>query len=218
MLEYNTQRPHLRISEYGRIVQKMIDHALTLENKTQRTTMAKLITSVMAQVCPQSKESADYKHKLWDQLFIMSDYRLDVDSPYPMPTPRKTQIKPQPLPYPEGNIEYPHYGKYIQKMIQKITTMPEGKEKEILIGRTAHYLKKAYLTWNRDSVNDTLIHENFAAMSDGELKLTESFRLKQTKDLLNLMHNHKSKNNKNHSYKSNKNKPGNNRNKKKTNR
>ena len=214
-MEYNTQRPPLQIGEYGRSIQKMLAYAMTIEDRAKRNTMARLIISAMAQVCPQSKDVADHKHKLWDHLFIMSDYKLDVDAPYPMPAPQEQQTKPRSLSYSDGKIEYPHYGKYIQKMIEKISEMDESKEKEVLINRTAHYLKKSYLTWNRDSVDDEQIYENFSDMSGGKLKLTESFQLKQTKDLLNIMNNHKSKNNRGKNYKIAKKKPVNNRGKKK---
>lgn len=214
-MEYNTQRSPLKIGEYGRSIQKMLDYAMTIEDRAKRNTMARMIVSAMAQICPQSKDLADHKHKLWDHLFIMSDYKLDVDSPYPIPIPQEQTNKPRALSYPDGKIEYPHYGKYIQKMITKISEMDEGKEKEILINRTAHYLKKSYLTWNRDSVDDKLIHENFSDMSDGRLKLTESFQLKQTKDLLNIMNNHKSKNNRGKNHKNVRKKPMNTHTKKK---
>ena len=184
-MEYNTQRNLLKLSEYGRNIKKLVDYALTIEDRGKRTAAAKAIVNVMAQVSPQAKDVIEFKHKLWDQLFMISDYKLDVDSPYPMVKKEDIEdIKPEPLKYNGNYIKYRHYGRNMEQIIAKVIEYPEGKEKDKLIELIAHNLKKSYLTWNRDSVNDELIYEQFNDMTNGKLKLSEDFQLLHTREYL----------------------------------
>lgn len=183
-MEYNTDRENLIIPEYGRNVQKMIDYALTIQEKEKRTAYVNLIITAMCNVNPDAKSIVDYKHKLWDHLFIISDYKLDVDSPYPMPSVQERLSKPQRLEYKNSKIKFGPYGKVLENMIEKVIEMEEGQEKQVLIALIAQQLKKSYLQWNRDSVDDELILKHFEELSKGQLKLQEDFKLNTTKDIL----------------------------------
>ncbi len=170
--------------EYGRNVQKMIQQAVSIEDREKRTTIAKAIVNIMASMNPKVKESGDYKHKLWDHLIIISGFNLDVDSPYPYPDRNVLEAKPQKLSYKKEPMRFRHYGRNVERIIAKAITLPEGEEKEALIEIIANHLKKSYLNWNRDSVNDELIYKHFEELSGGELKLDEGFRLHETSDIL----------------------------------
>ncbi len=193
-MKYNTERKKLNIPEYGRNVQGLVDYALTIEDREKRTAFAGIIINAMAQVNPSVKELSDYKHKLWDHLFIMSDYRLDVDSPYPKPVKEELDTKPERLAYKSSMIRFRPYGKLIENVIDKVITMPEGEEKNVLIGMIAQYLKKAYLQWNVNSCDDEMILKHFEQLSHGQLKLQEDFKLLSTKRLLNNHSQVKAKN------------------------
>lgn len=184
-MSYNTQREKLSIPEYGRNVQGLVDYALTIEDRAKRTAFANIIINAMAQVNPSVRELSDYRHKLWDHLFIISDYRLDVDFPYPKPVREELDTKPERLQYKSSMIRFRPYGKLIENVIDKVIEMPEGEEKNTLIGMIAQYLKKAYLQWNVSSCDDEMILRHFEELSHGQLKLQENFKLLSTKRLLN---------------------------------
>jgi hypothetical protein len=172
-MEYNSQRPHLIISEYGRHIQRMIDHTCEIADREERNKMARYIISVMGQLNPHLRDVSDFKHKLWDHLFMMSDFRLDVDSPYPIPSRESFQTKPDRIPYPNAKIRFRHYGKIIEKVIEEAKKVEEGPVREALIGAIAYNLKKSYLTWNRDSVQDDQIFKDLKELSGGTLQPAE---------------------------------------------
>ena len=184
-MEYNTTREHLTISEYGRNVQEMIQYCCTIEDREKRTKTAKFIVNVMAQMTPLAKEAADYKHKLWDHLFIISDFKLDVDAPFPPPPPLTLSTKPEHITYHDKEISFRHYGKNIAMIIEKACEYEDGPEKDALVHAIAIQLKKSYLNWNRDSVTDEVIAEHLRLLSGGKLKLHEDLHLTATQDLLN---------------------------------
>src|SRR5574344_317204 len=152
-MEYNTKREKLVIPEYGRNIQKMVDFAMTIEDREKRTAYVNLIITAMYNVNPDAKNMVDFRHKLWDHLFIISDYKLDVDSPYPKPDKKESMTPPQPLKYHTNDIKFGHYGCVIEKMIDKVIQMEDSEEKDTLIALIAQQLKKSYLQWNRDSVD-----------------------------------------------------------------
>ena len=172
------------IPEYGRNVQKMVNFALTIEDKEERNKVAQAIIKVMGQLNPHLRDVEDFTHKLWAHLFIMSDFKLDVDSPYPKPTPETFVSKPEILGYPQSKIKYGHYGKIIPEMIQKCVAYEEGEEKEALIKIIANMMKKSYLQWNRDTVNDELIAAQLKELSGGKLELKDLDCLESTQDIL----------------------------------
>jgi len=184
MMEYNTTRNSLVISQYGRNIQKMIEYALTMEDRVKRTRSAVLIVDVMGQMHPQVKDTVDFKQKLWDHLHIISDFKMDVDCPYPAPTKQELEAKPERVPYQENNIRFRQYGKNLQKIIEKAIELEDGEEKDAFVKTIANHLKKSYLNWNRDSVNDELIFEHLELLSGGKLKMPANARLLNTSDIL----------------------------------
>jgi hypothetical protein len=183
-MEYNTQRSKIIISEYGRNIQKMIDHAITIEDRTQRNLIAQNIVKVMGQVNSQYKDSEDFIEKLWDHLFIMSDYKLDVDPPFHIPEKEKIQEKPKKVEYPDKNIKYRHYGHAIQRFITKASKMEEGEEKDSFTYYIANMMKKNFLLYNRETVDDELIHKHLEELSNGELKIRDEYQLKSSGSLV----------------------------------
>lgn len=183
-MEYNTTRELLPITEYGRNIKKMIDYTVSIEDREKRNRLAKAIISVMSQLNPQMRDNNEYKHKLWDHLFILSDYKLDVDAPFPKPSKFEIEAKPEKVSYPSHNIAYKHYGKNIEKIINKIAEKEEGPHKDALIMVIANHMKKSYLSWNRESVDDEVIAQHLVELSTGTLKLSEEMKLNATRDIL----------------------------------
>ncbi|NND52264.1 MAG: DUF4290 domain-containing protein [Flavobacteriaceae bacterium] len=173
-LEYNTEREHLIIPEYGRHLQKMINYATSRETKEERNKIAKAIIDVMGNLQPHLRDVPDFQHKLWDQLFIMSDFKLDAESPYPMPSKEELQAKPGPLKYPQNHPKYRFYGNNIKTMIDVARTWEEGEMKEALTYTIANHMKKCFLNWNKDTVEDAVIFDHLFELSDGELNLKGS--------------------------------------------
>ncbi|MBQ0112098.1 MAG: DUF4290 domain-containing protein [Bacteroidales bacterium] len=183
-MEYNTQRDKLVVPEYGRNVQKMVDICMTMEDREKRNAYAKSIIVAMSQVNPKGKDSPHYLQTLWDHLFIISDYKLDVDSPYEKPTREERDERPEPLKYKTSSITYRPYGAYLEKMIKRTIDLPEGEEKKQLIERTAHEMKKLYLQWNIDTCDDEVLKKHFEVLSEGKLTLPEDFQFKNTRSII----------------------------------
>jgi len=183
-MEYNTQREKMKISEYGRNVQKMIDNAVTIEDREKRTRTAYAIVSIMSHLNPAVKDSSDYQRTLWDHMHIISDFRLDVDGPFPAPTEEELFKKPERIAYSDVNIKYRHYGKNIHAIIKKAIEYEDGPEKEALIHTIANHLKKSYLNWNRESVTDETIAAHLLEMSKGKLVLQDEATLTATGEIL----------------------------------
>ncbi|WP_136668737.1 DUF4290 domain-containing protein [Flavobacterium sp. H122] len=184
-LEYNSERKSLIIPEYGRHLHKLIDQAVALENREEKNKLAKYIISVMGSMNPHLRDVPDFQHKLWDQLFIMSNFQLDVDSPYPIPTKEVLHLKPAPLPYPQNFPKYRFYGNNITYMIAKALEWEDGDLKNALIRVIANHMKKCYLSWNKDTVTDAVIFEHLYELSDGKINLTASTEeLSNTHDLM----------------------------------
>lgn len=179
-LEYNAERSHLIIPEYGRHLQKLIDQATQIEDNEERNKAAKYIIQVMGNLNPHLRDVLDFQHKLWDQLFIMSDFKLNVDSPYPIPSREVLQLKPDILNYPQNFPKYRYYGNNIKYMIDVADKWDEGEMKNALIKVIANHMKKSYLSWNKDTVKDDVIFEHLYELSDGKFDLRES-----TEELLN---------------------------------
>lgn len=182
--DYNTQRKKLVLPEYGRNVYKMVEHLMSIEDREERNKAAKAIISIMGNLNPHLRDVADFKHKLWDHLFIMSDFKLDIDSPYEKPTPEVLFEKPRPVPYGNYDIRFKHYGKVIELMIKKAADYPEGKEREALIRLIANHMKKCYLTWNRDVVSDDIIFDDLQNLSKGKIVIDNGLKLSETRDIL----------------------------------
>ncbi|MGB1316218.1 MAG: DUF4290 domain-containing protein [Chitinophagales bacterium] len=214
-MEYNSQREPIKLREYGRSIQKLVDFASTLEDKAERQDVAEHILSIMGGVNPHLKNVEDFKHLLWDHLHLMADYELEVDSPYPKPDKETLAEKPAKLDYPNKNIRYKHYGKNILSMIKSATKM-EDKEKQLEYAKCiANYMKKVQASRknNGEVVNDLIIINDLESISDGVLKLEDETTLTKVK----VNRNYKNKNNKNNNNRK-RNNNNNNNNRKRNNR
>lgn len=175
--DYNSTRNKLILSEYGRNVQNMVKYIVALPTKEERNRYAQVVIDLMGFLNPHLRDVADFKHKLWDHLYIISDYKIDVDAPYPKPTPESVHIKPKPLTYPHQRIKYKHYGKTIELMMEKAKAIEEPERKKHMVQAIANFMKMAYVQWNKDSVSDESILADLYAMSGGQLKLDENVNL-----------------------------------------
>jgi len=173
-LQYNTERDHLIIPEYGRHMQKMINHAKSRETKEERNKYAKSIIAIMGNLQPHLRDVPDFQHKLWDQLYIMSDFDFDVDFPFEKPEREVLEARPEPLEYPQNYPKYRFYGNNIKTMIDVANTWEEGEMKEALTFTIANHMKKCFLIWNKDTVEDYVIFNHLFELSDGKLNLKES--------------------------------------------
>ena len=182
--DYNTRRAHLVLPEYGRNIQKMVEHLLTIEDREERNKAARTVIAVMGNLNPHLRDVADFKHKLWDHLAIISDFKLDIDSPYETPTPELLAEKPKKIPYNQKPIRFKHYGHSIVLMIDKAVEMEDGEEKQDLVKMIAYHMKKSYLTWNREAVNDREILEDLVTLSKNRLELDPNLVLPDTRDIL----------------------------------
>ena len=184
-MDYNTKRKLLVLPEYGRNVHKMVNIIKETEDRDERNRLAKATIQLMGNMNPHLRDVADFKHKLWDHLAIISDFELDVDSPYPTPTKAELAQKPDKVPYHNSDeIGFKHYGRVIEDMIRRAIQFPEGEEKDYLIEVIGNQMKKSFLTWNRETVADELIFSDMLAVSGHRLKIPEGLKLKETKDLL----------------------------------
>ena len=170
-MKYNTQEKRLPMPEYGRAVQKMVDHAVTIEDRAERQRCANTIIAVMGNMYPQLRDMPDFKHKLWDHLAVMADFKLDIDYPYEVADPDTLHATPQRIEYPKGSIRYRHYGRCVEEMIKKACAMPDGEERDQLIRLIAAQMKKEYILWNKESVEDEKIIEDIKEYSDGAICL-----------------------------------------------
>ena len=186
-MEYNTQREQLKISDYGRNVVKMIDYAKHLDKREERNKMAQVIIDVMAQLNPKIKERTDYKHILWDHLMVMADYDLDVDSPYPVSREETEKFHPHRLELHTSDIHYRHYGRTLENMIHAVADMPASEERDTLTALIAQNMKRQYLQWNRDTVEDDLITEQLRTISGGRLQLPAGFQYIDTREIVNAI-------------------------------
>ncbi|MGB5647566.1 DUF4290 domain-containing protein [Muriicola sp.] len=170
-LEYNTERSQLIIPEYGRHFQKMVDYAVSIADREERNKVAQSIISVMGNLQPHLRDVPDFQHKLWDQLFIMSDFKLDVDSPFPITSKELLQARPEPLEYPQNFPKYRFYGNNIKRMIDVAIKWEKGDKRDGLEYAIANHMKKCYLNWNKDTVDDKAIFKHLFELSDGQIDL-----------------------------------------------
>lgn len=206
--DYNSTRNKLILSEYGRNVQNMVKYIVALPTKEERNRYAQVVIDLMGFLNPHLRDVADFKHKLWDHLHIISDYQIDVDSPYPKPSPEAIHMKPEPLKYPHQRIKYKHYGKTIELMIEKAKSIDDPDRKRHMVQAVANFMKMAYVQWNKDSVTDESILSDLYNLSGGQLKLEENVNLNRVEYRPNT---HNSNNNQNNRGRTNNNNNQNNR-------
>ena len=161
------------LPEYGRSTQNMVNHALTIENRAERQRCANTIINIMGNMFPHLRDVPDFKHKLWDHLAIMSDFKLDIDYPYEIIRKDNLNTKPEAIPYPNTKIRYRHYGRTLEVLIKKAVEFPEGDEKRNLVALICNHMKKDFMTWNKDTVDDRKIAEDLETYSNGQLHMTD---------------------------------------------
>lgn len=206
-----SQRTDLILPEYGRNIQQMVKHAVAIEDRAERTRCAKTIIDIMGNMFPYLRDVEGFKYKLWDHLAIMSEFKLDIDYPFEVVKPTTLQQKPEKIPYNTQRIRYMHYGRLLQTLIEKTVSYPEGERRQELIDLMANHMKKSYLTWNKEVVDDRKIFDDLRELSHGELDMNpESMTLTASRDIMNR--NRPA--NKNNNKARNKNNNNNNRNKK----
>ncbi len=182
--DYNTTREPLKLPEYGRNIQRMVDHMKSLPDREQRNLAARTIIAIMANMYPQNKELEDYEHKLWDHLAIMADFDLDIDAPFPLPTGEEMQEPPRRVPYSNHNIRFKHYGYLIEEMLREVAKMEEGEVKDHTVMMIANQMKKQYLTWNRPQVSDQVIFKDIEEITGGAIRIPEGMTLKDARELM----------------------------------
>ena len=182
--DYNTQRKRMALPEYGRNVQKMVDHIKTIQDRDERNRAAKTIIQIMGNLNPHLRDEGDFKHKLWDHLALIADFDLDIDSPYPVPEPIKFVEKPRQVPYRQGDIRFLHYGRIIELLIDAAIKMEDGEEKEYLTTLIVNQMKKSYITWNRSQVADEVIISDMKMLSGGRLEVTKGVKILEVRELI----------------------------------
>ncbi|MES2381897.1 MAG: DUF4290 domain-containing protein [Bacteroidota bacterium] len=200
-LEYNTQRSKLVLSEYGRSIQKMVEYATQIEDVEKRKKVADEILTLMGQLNPHLRDIVDYKHKLYDHLFIISDFKLDLESPYPKPTPESIYVKPPAMAYPQEKIVYRFYGKNIQNMIDHVTTLEDGSFKTAYINAIGSFMKTNCRNWNDEVLGDEQIMAHLEQLSGGKIVINDAedidFKAQQMRRLNNNNNNSRSNSNNN---------------------
>ncbi|OYT16993.1 MAG: methionyl-tRNA formyltransferase [Bacteroidetes bacterium 4572_77] len=188
-MDYNTSRNHLLIPEYGRNVQKMVEYAISIEDEEEKNALVQRIIRIMTHMNQKSGNTTDVEHKIWDHLFIISDFKLDVEAPFPLPDREEVEAKPAPIEYTDGKIKNRTYGRNLEKIVQKAIEFEEGEEKQALIALIANNLKKYYLNWNRNTVDDEQILKDLYRISDGQLVLPEDYEFPSNQDLVGKKRN-----------------------------
>lgn len=183
-MDYSTKREKLILPEYGRNVQYMVEHIKKINDRDLRNQAAQEIINVMGNLNPHLRDINDFKHKLWDQLAQMADFDLDIDSPYPTPKKETFEEKPERIPYVEGPLKYRFLGRTMQKLIKAAVEVEDKEKQDQLIKVITNHMKKLYVIWNKDSVEDAYIFERLEELSDGKLEVEDGTRLMESKDLV----------------------------------
>jgi len=173
-MEYNTTRNYLAMREYGRHIQKMVEHLLTIEDPERRQRNSQAVIELMGFLNPHLKNVEDFRHKLWDHLFLISDFKIEVDSPYPIPTREKLKGKPDPLPYPKRHPKFSHLGKNLELVINKALNEEDEQKRQGFANAIAYYMKLAYNNWHKDMVHDDAIQSELNSITEGQLEFTNT--------------------------------------------
>ncbi len=181
---YNTQRKKLILPEYGRNIQKMINHLHEIEDSKERNFAAKTIILIMQSMAPYGKDHGEQKRKLWDHMALISDFKLDLDTPFELPDKESLKEKPKPIPYNSNHIKIKHYGRGIELLIDYAITLKDGEEKDYLVLLIANHMKRSFLNWNKNAVNDEVIFADLKKLSDGKLAVKEGISLTDSRDML----------------------------------
>ncbi|MBX7225350.1 MAG: DUF4290 domain-containing protein [Chitinophagales bacterium] len=197
-MEYNSSRNHIEMREYGRYIQKLVNHAMTIQDRDQRLKACEAIIEIMGTLNPHLKFANDYREKIWDHLYVISGFQLDVDWPFGQPSPEVARIKPVHLPYPKNRIKFRHYGKNVETMVLKASEMEDGDKKLAFTELIGNFMKMAYKTWSNEEVSLELVKEDMKSISSGELEISEEMNIesfaKLTRGGNNQSYQHKNKN------------------------
>lgn len=191
------------LPEYGRSIQNMVNHALTIEDRAERQRCANTIINIMGGMFPHLRDVPDFKHKLWDHLAIMSDFKLDINYPFEIIPKNDLDAKPDSVSYPCTKIRYRHYGRTLEMLIRKACEFPEGDEKQNLVALICNHMKKDYITWNKDTVDDRKIADDLYELSGGKLQMTDEI-LKLMAERVDLYYRPTKVNNQNNNNRNNK--------------
>jgi hypothetical protein len=176
-MDYNTQRKKLALPEYGRSIHKMVDWVTTIEDRDERNRQIRAVITVMGSMNPHLRDVNDFKHKLWDHVHIMSDFKIDIDSPFPIPTRESFNTPIHTIPYASEPIRIRHYGRNIQQMIEIMARSGDSETKEKSLIMLANHMKKSYVTWNKETVSDDIIFRDIEYLSNGRVKIPENVKL-----------------------------------------
>lgn len=174
----------MKFPDYGRNIMKLVEAVKGIANRADRTAAAEQVVTIMGQLNPKAKETGNWRLRVWEHLMMMSNWELDVDVPEGVHREATTEFKPQHVGYSDGKITFRHYGRFLEEMVGVVKDMPEGEEREELVRELAMQMKRMYLTWNRDTVNDDLIVDQLNRLSKSGITLPEDFRFDETKKLL----------------------------------
>jgi len=210
-MEYNTSRSKMLMPEYGRNVQKMVEFLLTIEDPAQRLRNAEVVIELMTTLAPHLKTIEDYKHKLWDHLYQMTDFKLEVDSPYPPPTREEILKKPEVIPYPQSSVKNKHFGKNFTALMQRALAETDPERRQGYTQALGYYMKLAYMNWHKEPVHDDMIKNELAELSGGQL-VYETGGYKVHFDTRTNFNKPRSNNNRGGNYKGNQGGGGSNRN------
>jgi hypothetical protein len=176
-MDYNTQRKKLALPEYGRSIHKMVDWVTTIEDRDERNSQIRAVIAVMGDMNPHLRDVNDFKHKLWDHVHIMSDFKIDIDSPYPIPTRESFNTPIHTIPYASEQIKIRHYGRNIQLMIDGIARADDSELKEKSLLMLANHMKKSYFTWNKETISDDIVFRDIEYLSNGKIKIPANMKL-----------------------------------------
>jgi len=178
-MDYNTQREKLIMPEYGRYVQTMLQQIKSIPDREKRNEQARAVVNAMGILNPQLRDMNDFKHKLWDHLFVISDFDLDIDSPYPVPSSASFQSDPDKIVLEDKPLKVNYYGRHIQNMAEALAQWPQGAERDEMVMALAYYMRKQYIIWNKDSVTDQTIFSDIEAFTIGRLRVPEGFKMEE---------------------------------------
>lgn len=183
-MDYNTQRPQLKLPEYGRTIQQMIDYCCEIEDRAERTKAAHSLIAIMGNMNPHLRDVADFKHKLWDHLAIMSDFKLDIEWPYPMPDMELLSEKPEKLPYSDNRFRFRHYGKFIEGILKRINEIEDPEKRNTLTEMMANHMKRSYMSWKKETISDDIIFKELEIITRGEVVIPDNLKLGDFREIL----------------------------------
>ncbi len=181
--DYNTERKKLILPEYGRNIQKMINHIKTIKDRDERNLATKTVIQIMQNMINQGRDMGEFKRKLWDHLAVIADFELDIDAPYELPEKESLRVKPERVAYNSNPIKFKHYGRGIELLVGKALEMEEGEDRDRLIKLIANHMKRSHVTWNKAKVTDDVIFKDLIKISGGKLKINESLVLADSREI-----------------------------------